>query len=100
MAAKSAAKTLASKLASCQALQELRFVLSPVSSGSSGVRELLQSSYVDLKKENPNLPILVREQAEAGASVVARFPLGEERKVVLENCKREEVIAKVQDLLG
>lgn len=102
MAAKAgkAAKALASALKSTTLLQEVRFTLSPVSAGSSGLRDLLTTSYTDLKKANPNLPILIREHEESLASVTARFPMGEERKTSLEGCKLDDVVDKVKVLVG
>ena len=73
MAAK-AAKALAAAFKSTTMLQEARFTLSPVSAGSSGLRDLLTTSYTDIKKENPTLPILIREHEENAATVTARFP--------------------------
>ena len=95
-----AAKALAAAFKSTTMLQEVRFTLSPVSAGSSGLRDLLTTSYTDIKKENPTLPILIREHEENAASVTARFPYGEERKLSLEGCKRDEVVDKVKALVG
>lgn len=99
MAAK-AAKALGAALNKSGSLQELRFTLSPVSAGSSGLRDLLTTSYTDIKKENPTLPILIREHEQSAATVTARFPLGEERKASLEGCKRDEVVDRVKALVG
>jgi NADH dehydrogenase (ubiquinone) 1 alpha subcomplex subunit 2 len=94
-----AAKALAAALKTSATLQEVRFTLSPVSAGSAHLRDLLTASYTDLKKVNPNLPILIREHEESLASVTARFPMGEERKTSLEGCGVSDVVDKMKALL-
>ena len=71
-----------------------------MSAGSAHLRHLLTTSYTDLKKANPNLPILIREHEESLASVTARFPMGEERKTSLEDCGTSDVVDKVKALLS
>lgn len=95
-----AAKALAAALKTSATLQEVRFTLSPVSAGSAHVRDLLTASYTDIKKVNPNLPILIREHEESLASVTARFPMGEERKTSLEGCGVSDVVDKMKALLS
>jgi NADH dehydrogenase (ubiquinone) 1 alpha subcomplex subunit 2 len=95
-----AAKALAAALKTSATLQEVRFTLSPVSAGSAHLRDLLTASYTDLKKVNPNLPILIREHEESLASVTARFPMGEERKTSLEGCGVSDVVDKMKALLS
>ena len=95
-----AAKALAAALKTSATLQEVRFTLSPVSAGSAHLRDLLTASYTDLKKVNPNLPILIREHEESLASVTARFPMGVERKTSLEGCGVSDVVDKMKALLS
>ncbi len=51
-------------------------LLSQTSAGSQGAREFVFSSYQELKKANPNFPLLVREAEDAKARLVARFGTG------------------------
>jgi NADH dehydrogenase (ubiquinone) 1 alpha subcomplex subunit 2 len=43
------------------ALRELRIHLCQKTAASSGVREFIEKDYVDLKKNNNDFPILIRE---------------------------------------
>lgn len=54
-------------------LQELRLLVSTTSPGSKGLREFVESSYIELKKSNPLFPILVREKTDVDATVIARY---------------------------
>lgn len=51
----------------------LSILLSQTSAGSQGARDFVLASYQELKKANPNFPLLVREAQEAKATLVARY---------------------------
>ncbi|XP_072682275.1 NADH dehydrogenase [ubiquinone] 1 alpha subcomplex subunit 2 isoform X1 [Canis lupus baileyi] len=59
-------------------LREIRVHLCQRSSGSQGVREFIEKHYVELKKANPDLPILIRECSDVQPKLWARY--GEQEK--------------------
>lgn len=96
-------KTLATRVASSSSsgtLQELRFLISPSTPGSQGLKKFIESSYVELKKANPLFPLLVREDlGNVKASIVARFGQGVEKKVSVEDLKEKEVAEALERLI-
>ena len=99
MAAKSVVKNVATKLSSCKQVEELRFLVSPQSTGNKGLREFIESAYVDMKKSNPLCPMLVREHGEVQATIVARFDKGRESKASVENLGRDQVAQELEKLI-
>lgn len=81
-------------------------------------RQFIESAYPQLKKHNPNLPVLIREARGTPARVFARFgtviiiiclagslcqhcaELGIERHVALDNLSAADVEIKVSELLS
>ncbi|KAF2346409.1 Ribosomal protein/NADH dehydrogenase domain [Trinorchestia longiramus] len=57
------------------AVHELRLHLCQSSAASKGVRDFLETGYVDLKKANPTLPILVRECSGVLPKAWARYDM-------------------------
>ncbi|KOB51906.1 NADH-ubiquinone oxidoreductase B8 subunit [Operophtera brumata] len=55
------------------ALKELRIHLCQTSKQSEGVREFIKNNYVNIKKENPSFPILIRECSGVMPCVWARY---------------------------
>ncbi|EDV21389.1 uncharacterized protein TRIADDRAFT_8840, partial [Trichoplax adhaerens] len=56
-----------------QTVRELRIHLCQKSSSSQGARQFIEKNYVQLKKDNPKLPILIRECSGVEAKMYARF---------------------------
>ncbi|CAH0600176.1 unnamed protein product [Chrysodeixis includens] len=55
------------------ALREIRIHLCQTSKQSQGVRDFIQKQYVNIKKENPNFPILIRECSGIQPRLWARY---------------------------
>ncbi|KAF1799188.1 NADH dehydrogenase 1 alpha subcomplex subunit 2 NDUFA2 [Mucor lusitanicus] len=72
-------------------LKELRLQFCQTSPSSSGLRDFVAKNYVDIKKVNPELPILVREASGIEARAFARFDKGIERKVTLNNASAQDI---------
>ncbi|KAI8637772.1 thioredoxin-like protein [Parasitella parasitica] len=72
-------------------LKELRLQFCQTSPSSSGLRDFVAKNYVDIKKMNPELPILVREASGIEARAFARFDKGIERKVALNNASTQDI---------
>eukprot|EP00116_Pleurobrachia_bachei_P018665 sb/3478927/ len=74
------------------AVREVRLILCQRSATSSGVREFVASHYVPLKKENPSLPILVRECSDVKPVLYTRFSHGREKSQDLSNFTSSEIL--------
>ncbi|KAJ7596081.1 thioredoxin-like protein [Mycena floridula] len=81
------------------ALREIRIICSQTGAGSAGTRQFILSKYETIKKHNPDLPVLIREASGTPARVFARFELGVERHVELENLPAADVETQVTKLL-
>mmetsp|Transcript_3964 Transcript_3964/g.8544 ORF Transcript_3964/g.8544 Transcript_3964/m.8544 type:complete len:93 (+) Transcript_3964:51-329(+) len=80
-------------------LQELRVHICQTSQASQGAREFLLANYAEIKKANPGFPLLVRESAGTEAKLIARYDLGVEKSVSIQNDSAAAVATKLQDLL-
>uniref|UniRef100_A0A9L0S517 NADH dehydrogenase [ubiquinone] 1 alpha subcomplex subunit 2 n=4 Tax=Equus TaxID=9789 RepID=A0A9L0S517_HORSE len=72
MAAAAASRGLRANLG----LREIRIHLCQRSPGSQGVRDFIEKRYVELKKANPDLPILIRECSDVQPKLWARYVTG------------------------
>ncbi|KAH8378123.1 hypothetical protein KR093_009412 [Drosophila rubida] len=66
-------------------LKEVRIILDPNDKASKGARKYVERFYPNLKKSNPNLPILVRECAGVKPKLWARYENGKEVSMSLAN---------------
>ncbi|XP_041619419.1 NADH dehydrogenase [ubiquinone] 1 alpha subcomplex subunit 2-like [Vulpes lagopus] len=81
-------------------LREIRVHLCQCSSGSQGVREFIEKHYVELKKANPDLPILIRECSDVQPKLWARYAFGQEKNVSLNNLSADQVTKAVENVLS
>lgn len=79
-------------------IKELRILLCQTSKSSEGVRNFIKQQYVPLKKNNPKLPVLIRECSSIEPKLYARYEFGIERCEQLSNLKSEEVLERLQYL--
>ncbi|XP_050593956.1 NADH dehydrogenase [ubiquinone] 1 alpha subcomplex subunit 2 isoform X2 [Bombus affinis] len=79
-------------------LKELRILLCQTSKSSQGVRDFIKQQYVPLKRSNPQFPVLIRECSDTEPVLYARYELGVERRVSLQNLKSEEILKCIQEL--
>ncbi|XP_012324237.1 NADH dehydrogenase [ubiquinone] 1 alpha subcomplex subunit 2 isoform X1 [Aotus nancymaae] len=105
MAAAAASRGLGAKLA----LREIRIHLCQRSPGSQGVstrgalrpcRDFIEKRYVELKKANPDLPILIRECSDVQPKLWARYAFGQEKNVSLNNFSADEVTRALENVLS
>ncbi|KAJ7472324.1 thioredoxin-like protein [Mycena latifolia] len=82
------------------ALREIRILCSQTGAASAGTRQFILSKYPAIKQHNPDLPVLIREASGTPARVFARFEMGEEKHVELDNLSAQDVESKVALLLG
>ncbi|KAM6224581.1 NADH dehydrogenase [ubiquinone] 1 alpha subcomplex subunit 2 [Rhynchocyon petersi] len=81
------------------ALREIRIHLCQRSPGSQGVRDFIERKYVELKKANPDLPILIRECSDVQPKLWARYAFGQEKNVSLNNFSADQVTRAVENVL-
>ncbi|XP_047506888.1 NADH dehydrogenase [ubiquinone] 1 alpha subcomplex subunit 2 [Pieris napi] len=87
------------------ALKELRIHLCQTSPHSAGVREFISKNYVNIKKENPTFPILIRECNGIQPRIWARYDRGceankgAERSAPLTNLSASDILAAVKQFV-
>ncbi|XP_006731523.1 NADH dehydrogenase [ubiquinone] 1 alpha subcomplex subunit 2 [Mirounga angustirostris] len=96
MAAAAVSRGIGAKLG----LREIRVHLCQRSPGSQGVREFIEKHYVELKKANPGLPILIRECSDVQPKLWARYAFGQEKNVSLNNFSADQVTRAVENVLS
>ncbi|XP_055610961.1 NADH dehydrogenase [ubiquinone] 1 alpha subcomplex subunit 2 [Uranotaenia lowii] len=80
------------------AVKELRIHLCQTGEESKGVRDFINNGYTALKRENPKLPILVRECSGVQPRLWARYELGKEKSVSLTNVGAADVAKQIAEL--
>jgi|ERR1711962_839279 len=75
-----------------QHLKELRIHLCQRSPSSQGVRDWVETHYVDMKKANPKFPFLIRECSGIQPKVYARYEYGREASAPLANFSSKQVM--------
>lgn len=86
------------------AVKEIRLHLSPVGAGSAGARyvtranhrKFLQNNYQLIKKNNPNLPFLVREAKDTPARLFLRLGMWECRLTIERGAERSAEIDSLE----
>jgi len=90
---------MAARSALSKTLQELRIHLCQTGTASKGARDFVLGNYAELKKANPDFPILVRECSGIEAKMVARYDFGVEKSVSIQGLSSNDVGAKLQELV-
>ncbi|XP_004625209.1 NADH dehydrogenase [ubiquinone] 1 alpha subcomplex subunit 2-like [Octodon degus] len=96
MAVATAGRVVGAKLG----LREIRIHLCQRSPGSQDVRDFIKKRYVELKKANPDLPILIRECSDVQPKLWARYAFGEEKNVSLNNFSADQVTRALENVLS
>ncbi|KAJ3194188.1 ndufa2, NADH:ubiquinone oxidoreductase 10.5kD subunit [Irineochytrium annulatum] len=60
--------------------------------------DFIKNHFSEMRKQNPTLPILVREAASVEARVFGRYDFGQERKISLQNLDESGVAKALQEL--
>ncbi|XP_075066002.1 NADH dehydrogenase [ubiquinone] 1 alpha subcomplex subunit 2 [Mixophyes fleayi] len=81
-------------------VREIRIHLCQRSAGSQGVRDFIEQNYVELKKANPEFPILIRECSEVQPKLWARYDFGKEVCLPLNNLKAEQVAKALESVVN
>lgn len=80
-------------------VREIRIHLCQKSQSSQGVRDFLEKYYIGIKKENPKVPILVRECSGIQPKMYARYDHGKENSVQLNNMSEDSVLQAMEKLV-
>ncbi|XP_057312685.1 NADH dehydrogenase [ubiquinone] 1 alpha subcomplex subunit 2-like [Hydractinia symbiolongicarpus] len=90
----------ASRLANIsQHVKELRLHLCQKSASSTGTRNFIEKYYVEMKRNNPTLPILIRECSGVHPRLIARYEHGVEKSVPLADQTAEQVLSSLDTLV-
>ena len=81
-----------------QAVRELRIHLCQTSQASSGVRQFIDKHYVEFKKLNAKIPILIREASNIQPKIYARYEFGKEDHLPLTNMTESQVLNALEKL--
>ncbi|KAI9140761.1 thioredoxin-like protein [Paraphysoderma sedebokerense] len=80
-------------------IRELRIHFCQTSPESNGLRTFVSQQYLNLKKDNPKLPILIREAAGVEPRIFAQYNYGVERKIAVPNMTPESIEQKLKSLV-
>ncbi|KAM5346817.1 hypothetical protein ACJ41O_009822 [Fusarium nematophilum] len=90
---------MSGKYAFTKSLREVRFLLCQTSEQSAAVRSFLMRAYPTMKRNNPNVPILIREAAGTQPKVYARYERGTEKSQILEGLSDKQIEDAVTGLV-
>ncbi|KAM3506832.1 hypothetical protein MY11210_007381 [Beauveria gryllotalpidicola] len=82
---------MSGKYAFAKSLKELRFLFCQTSEASAPVRNFLVRAYPTMKKNNPNIPIMMREAAGTVPKVFARYEFGVEKAQSLDGLSDKQI---------
>ncbi|XP_027630637.1 NADH dehydrogenase [ubiquinone] 1 alpha subcomplex subunit 2 isoform X3 [Tupaia chinensis] len=63
-------------------------------------RDFIEKRYVELKKANPDLPILIRECSDVQPKLWARYAFGQEKNITLNNLSADQVTRALENVLS
>ncbi|CAF0985865.1 unnamed protein product [Didymodactylos carnosus] len=93
-----AAATAVKTLRFAPAVKELRLHLCQTSSTSKGVRDFIEKFYVNIKKQNPHTPLLIRECSGISPCLWTRYDFGVEKQIQLAGMNAEQVLNAIEKL--
>lgn len=79
------------------ALKEIRIHLCPRGPTSNATRQFIDKYYVGIKKQNPDLPILVRECTGIEPMIWFRFEYNKEVNAPLNNLSADQIANLVKE---
>ncbi|EMR11442.1 hypothetical protein PNEG_00461 [Pneumocystis murina B123] len=80
-------------------IKELRFHLCQISEESKNTRLFIRKAYPILKKNNPYIPVLIREALGVSPMLWVRYEYGKEENLSLEGLSVKECKERVNSLL-
>ncbi|KAM4749559.1 NADH dehydrogenase [ubiquinone] 1 alpha subcomplex subunit 2 [Rhinophrynus dorsalis] len=91
-------RSIGSKLS--RNVKEVRIHLCQKSATSQGVRDFIEHHYVELKKANPEFPILIRECSGVQPKLWARYDYGSETNIPLNNFNADQVAKALESVVN
>ncbi|RYP26752.1 hypothetical protein DL768_011587 [Monosporascus sp. mg162] len=82
---------MSTKYAFVKSLKEVRFLFCHTGEASAATRTFLTRAYPTMKKNNPHIPILIREAQGVLPKVYARYDLGKEKSQSLEGLSDKQI---------
>ena len=79
-------------------VKELRLHLCQKSATSEGARQFIEKFYVNIKKQNPTTPILIRECSNINPILWTRYEYGVEKQIPLTGMSADQVFNAVENL--
>ncbi|KAK0655811.1 NADH:ubiquinone oxidoreductase 10.5kD subunit [Cercophora newfieldiana] len=90
---------MSARYAFSTALKEVRFHFCQTGERSAATRAFLTRAYPIMKKNNPAIPIMLREADGVAAKVYARYDFGQERSQSLEGLSDKQIEETVTSLV-
>ncbi|KAF2479662.1 NADH:ubiquinone oxidoreductase 10.5kD subunit [Neohortaea acidophila] len=90
---------MSGKYAFTKGLKELRFLHCQTSEHSNAIRSFLTRAYPTMKKNNPYIPIMIREASGVEPRVYARYEYGREKMADLKGLDDKAIEEKVTSLV-
>ncbi|KAH7158168.1 thioredoxin-like protein [Dactylonectria estremocensis] len=90
---------MSSKYAFNKGLREVRFLFCQTSEQSAAVRSFITRAYPTMKRNNPSIPILIREAAGTQPKIYARYERGTEKAQSLEGLSAQQIEDTVTGLV-
>lgn len=81
------------------ALKEVRLHLCPKTASSNAARQFIDKYYLGIKKNNPELPILIRECTGIEPRLWFRFEFGRETSASLASMNADQIAELFKDKL-
>uniref|UniRef100_A0A8C9PZN3 NADH dehydrogenase [ubiquinone] 1 alpha subcomplex subunit 2 n=1 Tax=Spermophilus dauricus TaxID=99837 RepID=A0A8C9PZN3_SPEDA len=81
-------------------LREIRMYLCQRLPCSQGIRDFIEKRFVELKKANPHLPILIQECSDVQPKLWARYPFLQEKNVTLNTFDAHQVTRTLENVLS
>uniref|UniRef100_T1H4K6 NADH dehydrogenase [ubiquinone] 1 alpha subcomplex subunit 2 n=1 Tax=Megaselia scalaris TaxID=36166 RepID=T1H4K6_MEGSC len=78
--------------------KEIRIHLCQTSEASKGARDFVQQLYPKVKKDNPKLPILIRECSGVQPMLWVRSEFGKETSYSLTGQKSSDILKQIESL--
>ncbi|KKY15547.1 putative nadh-ubiquinone oxidoreductase 105 kda subunit [Phaeomoniella chlamydospora] len=90
---------MSGKYAFAKGIRELRFHFCHTSNASDAMRTFLKRAYPTMKKNNPYIPIMMREAQDVEPRIWARYGYGKEKSEPLSGLTDKEIEEKVTTLV-
>ncbi|KAK2765024.1 hypothetical protein FQN54_008723 [Arachnomyces sp. PD_36] len=90
---------MSAKYAFTKSLKEIRFLFCHSSPHSEPVRTFLQRAYPTMKKNNPHVPIMMREATGTEPRIFTRYEFGKEKQELLSGLTDKEIEQRVTTLV-